>query len=116
MRDQDGLWSHWSDPYQFIAGAPTGPQVDALRISEIMYNPADPTTQEAAAGFIDYMLSEEAQTFFAEETHEYPLVAGVAIDPRLIPLAEIDTPEMDLSDLSDLAGTLALLSDTGALD
>ena len=70
----------------------------------------------AAEKFIAFFLSDEAQTYFANETHEYPLVEGVATDPMLVPLKEIDTPEIDLSSLADLEGTLKLLQKTGVLD
>jgi len=42
MKDNTGRWSHWSDPVQFIAGEPLPANIlDDLRITEIMYNPAD---------------------------------------------------------------------------
>ena len=43
------------------------------------------------------------------------IVEGVEADPSLTPLAEIPSPDLDLSDLSDLEGTLALLTDVGLL-
>jgi iron(III) transport system substrate-binding protein len=69
----------------------------------------------AAERFVEYLLSDEAQAYFAEETKEYPLVEGVEADPDMPPLAEIGTPEIDLSDLSDLEGTLELLQEVGIL-
>ncbi|HLT18859.1 MAG TPA: iron ABC transporter substrate-binding protein [Thermomicrobiales bacterium] len=71
--------------------------------------------QEAAEAFLRFLLSEEGQTYFAEETYEYPLVMGIEADPRLVPLSEIDTPDIDLSDLDDLEGTLQLLTEVGLL-
>ncbi len=71
---------------------------------------------EAARQFVDFLLSEEAQRYFAERTYEYPLISGVPADPRLPPLEEIQTPEIDLSDLSDLEGTLRLLQEVGVLE
>jgi len=70
---------------------------------------------DAAERFIEYALSETAQSYFAEETKEYPLVGGVEPAAELPPLAEIGTPEIDLSDLSDLEGTLELLQEVGIL-
>jgi iron(III) transport system substrate-binding protein len=70
---------------------------------------------DAAAQLVEFLLSEEAQTYFADETKEYPLAAGVEPDPELPPLADIATPDIDLSDLSDLEGTLELLQDVGIL-
>lgn len=72
--------------------------------------------QGEARRFIAYLLSKEAQQFFAEGTFEYPLVEGVTINPLLKPLEEIETPDLDLSELEDLAGTLELLQETGVLE
>jgi iron(III) transport system substrate-binding protein len=70
---------------------------------------------EAARRFVEYLLSDEAQTYFAEETKEYPLIEGVTADSALPALDEIGTPEIDLSDLSDLEGTLEMLQEAGVL-
>lgn len=64
-----------------------------------------------AQQFIAYLLSNSAQRYFVEETFEYPLLVGMAADPRLKPLDEIETPAVDLSDLDDLEGTLELLDE-----
>ena len=54
MKDNTNRWSHWSDPNQFIAGDPLSAGIiDDLRITELMYNPAEPTAAEIAAGFDD---------------------------------------------------------------
>ncbi|MEZ4571866.1 MAG: extracellular solute-binding protein [Thermomicrobiales bacterium] len=70
---------------------------------------------DEAVQLLEFMLSDEGQEYFAEETFEYPLVSGVEVDPRLVPLSEIETPDIDLSDLDDLAGTLELLTDVGLI-
>lgn len=70
---------------------------------------------EGAEELIAFLLSYEAQEHFAEETKEYPLVGGVPVDPTLIPLEEIDSPEIDLSDIDDLESTLEMIQRTGAL-
>ncbi|MHC4498523.1 MAG: lamin tail domain-containing protein, partial [Planctomycetota bacterium] len=42
MKDNTDRWSRWSDPNQFVAGEPLSAGVlDYLRITELMYNPAD---------------------------------------------------------------------------
>lgn len=69
----------------------------------------------AAESFIRYLLSREAQQYFADETFEYPLVEGVETHPALVPLSQIRTPEIDLGSLSDLERTLKLLQETGVL-
>jgi iron(III) transport system substrate-binding protein len=75
------------------------------------------TSDAADAGrqFVEFLLSDEAQEYFATETKEYPLVEGVEPDADLPPLSEIGTPDIDLSDLADLEGTLELLQEVGVL-
>lgn len=68
-----------------------------------------------AERFVEFLLSTEAQEYFAAETSEYPLRADVSLHPLLKPLDEIDAPELDLSELEDLEGTLRLLREVGAL-
>ncbi len=71
--------------------------------------------RDEAEQLLSFMLSEEGQTYFADETFEYPLVTGIEADPRLVPLSDIDTPDIDLSDLDDLEGTLEMMTDLGLL-
>lgn len=70
---------------------------------------------EAARELVAYLLSAQAQEYFATETKEYPLIDGVEADAELPSLESIGTPEIDLSDLSDLEGTLELLQEAGIL-
>lgn len=70
---------------------------------------------QASEEFVEYLLSPEAQQFFADETYEYPMVDGVETEESLVPLAEIESPDVDLSNLDDLQGTLELLQETGVL-
>jgi iron(III) transport system substrate-binding protein len=72
-------------------------------------------SDQSARALIEFLLSAEAQAYFATETFEYPLVEGVEADPSLPALAEIGTPEIDLGDLADLEGTLELLQEVGIL-
>lgn len=54
MKDNQGHWSHWSQPIQFVASAANSSSlVDSLRISEIHYHPVDPSQDEVTAGFDD---------------------------------------------------------------
>jgi iron(III) transport system substrate-binding protein len=71
--------------------------------------------KESAHRFLRFLLSPEAQRYFASETYEYPLVPGIPPRGDLPPLTEISSPEIDLTNLSDLQGTVALLRETGAL-
>jgi iron(III) transport system substrate-binding protein len=70
---------------------------------------------EQALRFADYLLSWEGQAYFAERTFEYPLIEGVKPRADLVPLDEIQSPEIDLSDLADLQGTLQLLTEVGVI-
>ncbi len=70
---------------------------------------------DEARRLIEYMLAAEAQQYFADETFEYPLAAGVSANEDLPPLSELEAPVIDLSDLDDLAGTQRLLQETGVL-
>lgn len=71
---------------------------------------------EQANAFVHFLLSEEAQVYFAEETAEYPVADGV--EPAygdLPPLVDIESPDIDLNDLDDLEGTLELLTEVGLI-
>jgi iron(III) transport system substrate-binding protein len=68
----------------------------------------------AAEKAVDYLLSTEAQTYFADETKEYPLAAGVTSSVEdLPPLASLNAPEIDLGKLESLQKTLELLKEAG---
>ena len=70
-----------------------------------------------AQRFVEFLLSPEAQQYFATQTSEYPLTAKVKAKGNLRPLTEIrrQTPNIDLSNLSDLEATLELLQQTQEL-
>ena len=70
---------------------------------------------DSARQFLEFMLSEEAQRYYAETNTEYPLVAGVEGAPGLRSIADLQPPAIDLSDLWDLEGTLRLLRSAGVL-
>ena len=71
---------------------------------------------DMSLALVDYLLSDTAQEYFAESTFEYPLVNGVEPSVELPALADIETPEIDLSHLADLQGTLEMIENSGALD
>ncbi len=72
--------------------------------------------REAAEELVRFLLSEDIQTYFGQVTNEleFPLRDGVDA-PELPSLEELDAPEVDLSRLEDLQGTLELLQEVGAL-
>ena len=77
--------------------------------------PASSDRQEDAAALLEFLLSEDAQEFYSEETFEYPLVSGVSPSVQVPSLAELRPPALDLSDLDTLAKTQELLVSTGLL-
>ena len=68
-----------------------------------------------AEAFIEFLLTDAAQTYVAIERWEYPVVDGIEILPGLKPLDEIPGPDVDPADLNDLPGTLALLTELGII-
>jgi iron(III) transport system substrate-binding protein len=68
---------------------------------------------DEAVRFTEYLLGENAQTYFAEDTKEYPLVDGIPIAEGLPPLNSLQTPDIDLSDLDTLEETLQMIEEAG---
>ena len=69
---------------------------------------------EAARRFVEFLLSDQAQTYFANETFEFPLIPGVAPAAGLPSIGDINTPDIDLSDLADvLDDATRLVSEAG---
>lgn len=71
--------------------------------------------QEAAQELVAYLL-DEGQTYFPENIFEYPVVDGFEPREDLVPLEEIDSPDIDLSDLGGaLEPALNLMAEVGLL-
>jgi iron(III) transport system substrate-binding protein len=68
---------------------------------------------DLAENFIRHLLSAEAQEFFAVENFEYPLIPGVDPVGDLPTIDELDVPDLDLTELSDLEPTVDLMRDAG---
>ncbi len=68
-----------------------------------------------AHAFLRYLLSAQAQAYFAHQTFEYPMVESIPIHEALTPLSEINTPDADMDDLADLQATLSLLREVGVV-
>ncbi len=56
--------------------------------------------RDAAERLIEFLLSSEAQEYFANETFEYPLVASVPPVSGLPPIDALGAPYLDLSGLA----------------
>lgn len=69
---------------------------------------------EEARSLVEFLLSEEAQQYFSQETFEYPLARDVAQAESVPPLSSINTTTIDLDGLGGgLARTAELIQDSG---
>ena len=71
-----------------------------------------------AEAFVEFLLSDEAQRFYVAEAEEaeYPLVEGVEPSPGLVPLDEIEGPDVELTSFGpELEATVEMLRETGWL-
>jgi iron(III) transport system substrate-binding protein len=71
--------------------------------------------QELAENFVRHLVSAEAQEFFATRTFAYPTVPEVQPPGGLPTADELNPPDIDLTELSDIQPTLDLLRETGVL-
>lgn len=96
----------------FFTGGDPGALVNTAGVGVL----ASSEAKDAAAALVDYLTREEGQTFFAEDTFEYPVADGFEPGEDLVPLDEIQSPEVDLSDLGGaLEPALTLLAEVGLL-
>jgi len=70
---------------------------------------------DLAANFVRHVLSAEAQEFFATRTFAYPMIPGVAPVGDLPRIDDLNPPDINLTELADVAGTVDLLRDAGVL-
>lgn len=68
---------------------------------------------DAAQRFVDFLLSDEAQRYFAQQTGEFPLAGSV--DPAVVTPLQGAAATLDLGSLHDRQGTLDLLRSAGVL-
>lgn len=68
-----------------------------------------------AQALVDYLLSEQGQTYFVEQTYEYPMIEGIDAPAGLPSLEDLDAPDIDLNDLDDLQRTIEMITEAGLL-
>jgi iron(III) transport system substrate-binding protein len=122
---QLGLINHY---YWYEKAAEVG--ADSMRAQISFTAPADPGSLVNVAGvgitnpaaesnnartFVEWMLSPTAQQYFVDVTYEYPVIETIAAAEGLPPLATLRGPDIELAELADLPGTLAMLEDVGLL-
>ncbi|MDB1089006.1 iron ABC transporter substrate-binding protein [Streptomyces sp. ACA25] len=94
----------------YLPGGDPGALINVAGIGVLAHGGQSAEAQEA----VEFFLSEEAQSYFAEETKEYPLAAGVVSpEENLPPLESLEAPEIDLTDLDSLQQTLEMLQEVG---
>ena len=94
MKDTSGRWSHWSSPIQFVAGEAVSQGVlEGLRITEMMYNPAQADTSK---GELD--LNNDEFEFI-----ELKNVGDEVLDLRYVSFIEGITFDFNDSDVTSLA-------------
>lgn len=70
-------------------------------------------TDPDAHKLVEYLLSAEAQKYFAEQTYEYPVRTEVPLAAELPALSAITAPDIDLNDLDNLQATIDLIKAAG---
>lgn len=93
----------------FFTNGDSGALVNVAGVGVLKRAENDPDVR----AFLDYLLSTEGQGYFVEKTHEYPVVSGVAGPAFVPPLGELKVPDVDLNNIDDLAGTVALIKSSG---
>ncbi|MDB9447005.1 iron ABC transporter substrate-binding protein [Anabaena sp. CS-542/02] len=70
-----------------------------------------------AQRFTEFLLSQDAQNYFANQTYEYPLVSGISPQGNLKSLTEIrqQNKKIDLSNLNDLDKTLQIMQEVAVI-
>ena len=96
----------------FFSGGDPGALVNAAGVGILESS----ENEIGALALVDYLTGEEGQTYFAEETWEYPVAEGYEPSEDLVPLEEIQAPDIDLSDLGGtIEPALDLLAEVGLL-
>lgn len=94
----------------FLPGGDPGALINAAGVG-VLKNGGQGAAAEKA---VDFLLSDEAQTYFATETSEYPLASGVTGTVKDLPaLASLKAPKIDLGKLDSLQKTLEMLKEAG---
>ena len=117
-----GLVNHYYN-YRFQQESPgtpsrnhsfAGDDVGALVIPSTASVLAGTDKSEEATRFVQFLLGEESQRYFSDQTFEYPLVSGVSAAEGLPPLASLRSPDYDVDALGGgLQRTVELIRASG---
>jgi iron(III) transport system substrate-binding protein len=92
----------------FFPGGDVGALVNISGVGVLKHAADDPDVR----ALLEYLLSEKGQTYFAEQTSEYPMISGVAGPAGAPALAMLTAPDIDLNDLDDLEQTVAMITES----
>ncbi len=96
----------------FFTGGDPGALVNAAGVGVL----ASSEEMDAARSFVEYLTGDAGQRYFAEDTFEYPVAHGLKPSVELVTLDQIQSPDVDLSDLGErLQPALTLLAEVGLL-
>lgn len=119
-----GLVNHYYN-YRYLAEDPDAPSrnyvfpngdLGSLLIASTVSMIETTDKPDEARRFIEFLLSDEAQEYFAAETFEYPLARGAQPSPELPPLGSLEAPDIDISRLGHtLELTTRLIAESGLL-
>lgn len=93
----------------FFQPGDTGALVNVAGVGILEGGSDNPGSQE----FVDFLLSDESQQYTVEVSSEYPIIDGVEPAAGLPALENLQGPDISLTELADLEGTLELLTETG---
>jgi iron(III) transport system substrate-binding protein len=94
---------------KFLPGGDPGALVNVAGVGVLVTT----DRHEDAVSFVEHLLGEDAQTYFAQDTKEYPLIEGIPPAEGLPPLDSLQSPDVDLSDLDTLEETLQMIEEAG---
>jgi iron(III) transport system substrate-binding protein len=93
----------------FFAPGDTGGMVNVSGIGVMNGSADDPDVR----ALLDFLLGVDAQTQFAQQTFEYPIVSGVPAPAYVPALGDLKPPAINLNDLESLEASIALIKETG---
>jgi iron(III) transport system substrate-binding protein len=93
----------------FFTPGDTGAMVNVSGIGVMNRSADDPDVR----ALLDFLLGVDAQTQFAQQTFEYPIVSGAPAPAYVPALSELKPPAINLNDLESLSASIALIKETG---
>jgi iron(III) transport system substrate-binding protein len=93
----------------FFTPGDSGAMVNVSGVGVLAGSADDPDVRT----LLDFLLGTDAQTYFAEQTFEYPVVSGAPAPAYVPALADLKPPAINLNDLESLDASIALIKEVG---